>query len=382
MNVPLEAPYEFAPGVYWGMSRTILRVTTSDGVVGLGETPSPYDAALLAGELGDRLAGRGVVELRAELGRASLRVRTARRGDEVDARRALVGVELALWDIGAREAGVPLYELLGGACRTEIPVSEYFAFRLPGPSAARREQPPRTWRSSARGWSPSTTRPCSRARSRRARSTRRSSWSRSSARRSVPERELRLDANMGWRLDTARRRSGRMAESDVANVEEPVATYEEMAALRRTCPIPFSTHDTDLERRRRARRARHVRARHWPRAAGSRARCGSSRACKQAGKWVLVLQRPPGPGDRGATPPRRRDCRGSTGRASRCSGGRQTDVIVGGPFSPERGVVPVPTGRGSASTLDEPRSPAASSVSRARASTTSTPAPAAAILST
>ena len=41
----------------------------------------------------------------------------------------LTGIEIALWDIAAREAGVPLYELLGGACRTEVAFSEYFAYR-------------------------------------------------------------------------------------------------------------------------------------------------------------------------------------------------------------------------------------------------------------
>jgi hypothetical protein len=30
VNVPLDAPYLFAPGTYWGMSRTVLRITASD----------------------------------------------------------------------------------------------------------------------------------------------------------------------------------------------------------------------------------------------------------------------------------------------------------------------------------------------------------------
>ena len=71
VNVPLEATYLMAPGVYPGMSRTVVRVTTSDGVVGLGETPSPDDAALLAGELGASFAGRDCTELRESLGSAA-----------------------------------------------------------------------------------------------------------------------------------------------------------------------------------------------------------------------------------------------------------------------------------------------------------------------
>jgi len=58
VNVPLAATYLMAPGSYPGMSRTVVRVTTGDGLVGLGETPSATDAVLLAGEGGTALVGR------------------------------------------------------------------------------------------------------------------------------------------------------------------------------------------------------------------------------------------------------------------------------------------------------------------------------------
>src|SRR5205085_6659440 len=47
-------------------------------------------------------------------------------------RNALAGVEIALQDVAAREAGVPLYELLGRACRREVAFTEYFAYREGG----------------------------------------------------------------------------------------------------------------------------------------------------------------------------------------------------------------------------------------------------------
>ena len=136
MNVPLDAPYLFAPGTYWGMSRTVLRVTSDDGICGLGETPSPHDAAALAGELGEHIVGRKLPELRAELGRAAELLRTAQRGARSDRARALAGVEMALWDIEARSQGVPLHDLFGGAVRPAVEFTEYFAYRIPGPGAA------------------------------------------------------------------------------------------------------------------------------------------------------------------------------------------------------------------------------------------------------
>ena len=47
-NAPLEAPYLMAPGTVAGICRTIVRVTTADGVVGLGESASPVDAVRVA----------------------------------------------------------------------------------------------------------------------------------------------------------------------------------------------------------------------------------------------------------------------------------------------------------------------------------------------
>ena len=241
VNVPLVATYLMAPGVYPGMSRTVVRVTTSDGVTGLGETPSPDDAALLAGDLGASFTGRDCADLREWLGSSAMPDAATRVSAAVVTPNAAAGVELALWDIAAREAGAPLCSLLGGAVREQIAFTEYFAPR-PGreetPAAVAdycgrmvHEHGSPSFEGKVGVWPPANDVELVRL-----------------VREEIgPGPLLRLDANMGWSLETAQRMLEALAPYDVANVEEPVATSAEMAQLRRSSTIPFSSHTPDLE---------------------------------------------------------------------------------------------------------------------------------------
>ena len=53
---------------------------------------------------------------------------------------------------------------------------------------------------------------------------------------------------MQWSLTTARRVLREIEPFNIRNYEDPVATFEEMAALRQHSAIPFSTHVPDLRR--------------------------------------------------------------------------------------------------------------------------------------
>ena len=53
---------------------------------------------------------------------------------------------------------------------------------------------------------------------------------------------------MQWSLTTARWVLREIEPFNIRNYEDPVATFEEMAALRQHSPIPFSTHIPDLRR--------------------------------------------------------------------------------------------------------------------------------------
>jgi glucarate dehydratase len=162
---------------------------------------------------------------------------------------------------------------------------------------------------------------------------------------------LRLDANMGWRLETARDALAEMGSSRIENVEEPVGTFEEMAALRRATTIPFSTHETDL-----------VRACELgvPETfVLDTAACGGIAgtlrfvaACEASGKGFWFYS-----GHLGPATAAHLHLAAALPYLDRPSQSLlrwyPDDVIAGGPFVPERGLVRIPDGPGLGVELDE-----------------------------
>jgi glucarate dehydratase len=344
VNVPLEAPYEMAPGIVAGIHRAIVRVTTEDGVVGLGESASPADATALGCDVGPTYVGRDTSEALASLGARRRPAATHRSDGKVLIDNPLAGIEIALWDIAAREEGVPLHELLGPTSRTEVAFTEYFAYR------EGREQTPADVASYCARMIEEHDSPAFEGKV-GVRSADDDVKLAREIRAAIGERTLRLDANMGWQLATARGVLSQLEALDIANVEEPVGSFTDMAELRRTTPIPFSSHIPD------AARAAELGA---PNSiviglgfcggiAGTRRLIAE---CEQAGVGFWFYS-----GDLGITTAAYLHVAAATPYLDQPSQSllRWTteDVIAGGPFKPERGVVPVPTGPGLGVELDE-----------------------------
>ena len=260
MNVPLDAPYQFATGVYAGMSRTVVRVTIDDGLVGLGESPDAQDAARLRAIAPD-LVGQDAGVLCERLSSAPYAGPDRRDDPKVIVRNPLAAVEMALWDIAARSAGVPLCVLLGGPVRHEIAVTEYFAYRLAGPSA-RGEQTA----SQVAGYCARMVRehgsPAFEGKM-GVRPLAEELLMLREVRNAIgPARMLRVDANMAWCPKTARQALIALDEIGVESVEEPVAGFKAMREAASPEQYPAVSSQLGHPRSGQGRMTRRARARH------------------------------------------------------------------------------------------------------------------------
>jgi glucarate dehydratase len=241
INIPLEAPLWWSGGLYPGTSKLIIEVETDAGIVGLGEAPSSALAAAVV-VMGERLAGANPLDIAACEERCVPPWQIVQNTGDDTAVRAFGSIELALWDIRGKAWGAPLHLLLGGAVRHEIPFTEYFGFRQG------REMTPEA-----------IVDYCLRMREEHGSTYFEGKLSLGDPRVEVetvhrlrealgPAAVIRLDANMKYSLATARRQLFELEPFNVRNFEDPVATFEELKALRQHSAIPFSSHVPDIRR--------------------------------------------------------------------------------------------------------------------------------------
>src|ERR671934_2650892 len=101
----------------------LVRVDTDDGVTGWGEAFGhrifPATRAAIDTVLGPMCIGRDPTQIAAihdDLQRLLHGI--GRNGPTI---YALSGIDIALWDIAGKVAGLPLYRLLGGGARADLP---------------------------------------------------------------------------------------------------------------------------------------------------------------------------------------------------------------------------------------------------------------------
>ena len=116
VNIPFVAPYRFAYGSIASVTKTIVEVTTDDGVVGYGEAADgDRSAAIMA--VAPRVIGHDPLDLDAIETAIVPGYAYSPWNDVLGAKRTFGAIEIALWDIRGKVEGKPLYELLGVIAR-------------------------------------------------------------------------------------------------------------------------------------------------------------------------------------------------------------------------------------------------------------------------
>lgn len=252
VSVPFNAPFHWSAGIYPGSTKSIIEVETDQGIVGLGEAPWWHFGEIVRNEFAEKLIGKNPLDL-AEI--ESLCVPAAQitaNTGETSYLTAFGALEIALWDIRGKYFEMPLYQLLGGAVRKEIPFTEYFSFR---PENIDRHGNKHGGEMTAEA----IVEYCLAMKEAHG-----STFFEGKLILGDPELEirtvkmlrealgesamLRLDSNMQWSLPTAIRVLREIEPYNIRYYEDPVATFEEMAQLRLHSAIPFSTHVGDLRK--------------------------------------------------------------------------------------------------------------------------------------
>jgi L-alanine-DL-glutamate epimerase-like enolase superfamily enzyme len=119
----LPQPTVTSWGKYTEVSIVLVEVRTDAGITGVGEalarfSPKAY-AELIETSLKPRLVGGNPTDIQAHW-RTMRRALSGRSGGMLF--EAIAGVDIALWDILGKVAGLPIHRLLGGMGRTEVPV--------------------------------------------------------------------------------------------------------------------------------------------------------------------------------------------------------------------------------------------------------------------
>lgn len=225
--VPMQNTQPVPVGGDTSSAHTLVRVTTNTGHQGYGEVfrLAPAAAqALIHQEFRPLLIGQDPRQI--ERLWHKLYDRSFRYGRAGIVLHAISGIEVALWDILGQLAGLPVYQLLGGACRDAVPAyASLHRYATPAEAAEVAQ------RCVAQGY--------------RALKLHQQDVASVAAVRAAigPDITLMLDASGAWTPRDALAAAQALAEHDLAWLEEPLQRmddYDGLRWLRDRSPVPIA----------------------------------------------------------------------------------------------------------------------------------------------
>jgi D-galactarolactone cycloisomerase len=227
----LETP-PLAPDGRTSSFHLLVKVFTDEEIVGYGETFrfAPRTMTAFVDEILKPLIV-GKDPLRIEQLWRLMYTTTFRYGRAGLPMHAISGVEVALWDILGKYRSLPLYELLGGACRDKVRAyASLQKYDSPGDVATI------AVRSVERGY-------------KAVKLHQRDVASVAAARQAVgPDISLMMDASGAWSFNDAVSKVRQLEPFDLGWIEEPLAQmddYDGLAELRRRSGIPIAAGENE-----------------------------------------------------------------------------------------------------------------------------------------
>jgi L-alanine-DL-glutamate epimerase-like enolase superfamily enzyme len=234
---PLRIPFKpatQAAASAWGdkglpvADSLLVRVTTDDGLEGWGETFGFRAVPLAKLAIDEILAPLCIGRDATQIGPLMLDVQKKLHifGRSGPLFYGISAVDIALWDIAGKAAGVPVYRLLGGSGATELACYASL-IRYSDPTLVRAN----VRRALDSGFRSLKLHEIELTAIRAAREE------------AGPDVELTLDVNCPWTLIEARARAEELQEVRLKWLEEPIwppENYNGLAQLRRVCGIPIA----------------------------------------------------------------------------------------------------------------------------------------------
>ena len=236
INVPLKPDLttKTAHGEHIDSPYLIVRVHTDEGLIGLGEATlsarwsgetSPSSVAILQGRIGPTLVGEDPTQITA--------LRQKMDGAIKYHPFTKAAVEMALWDLAGKAVGLPVYQLLGGKVRDEVPIKMVVgAFETSKAVALAKRF--LDWGAGCLKVKVGTDPAADLQRVRAVREL------------AGPEIPIGIDANCGWDLSTARQTLRELQQYNILFAEQPIPPDDPamLAELRRTVEVPLMADES------------------------------------------------------------------------------------------------------------------------------------------
>ena len=133
LSIPFTRPTHWPYGVLAGITSILVEIETDGGLTGLGESVCLQDPAESTEQ--HIVACRHLLVGEDPFDTERLEKKLLGYGGWIFSPQGfgytLGGIDMALWDIKAKACGVPLYKLLGGAIRRQIPFMKYLHHDTP-----------------------------------------------------------------------------------------------------------------------------------------------------------------------------------------------------------------------------------------------------------